>query len=362
MQAALHDESVAFDRPPTYDPFELDRLDDAALDELPFGVIALDPEGTILRYNAAEARLARLDRSTVIGRTFFGEVAPCTAVPGFKGRFDELVEGRNERGVVRFEFLFDFKFGAQQVDIEMVRVPDAERTYILVNRRSFGPAREGLDPGFPAPRQAELQPPSREVGVARDTREQRVVHAPIVLLDALLRTCDRVAPETWSIFCREWGVQWGRRAVVDLETRCLEETERSLRERPMAEVTQRLAESLRAEGWGELRFDLEGSRSTGAVTLTLGNSALVAASRRDGGRRCHLIAGMVGAVLSHLAGRRLHVEEVECAAHGHERCRMIAVGATRARAVERLAADGVPLADILTNLRTGHGSASGTSS
>ena len=63
----------------------LDRYDDAALDDLPFGVICLDAAGTILRYNLAEARLARLDRSKVLGRGFFRDIAPCTATPEFKG-------------------------------------------------------------------------------------------------------------------------------------------------------------------------------------------------------------------------------------------------------------------------------------
>lgn len=355
MSSPLREGAVAFERPPTFDSFELDRLDDAALDELPFGVIALDREGTILRYNAFEARLARLDRNTVIGRTFFGEVAPCTTGPDFKGRFDSLMEGQVEQGVVRFEFLFDFKFGAQQVSVEMLRVPGAQRAYLLIDRQSFEPAREGLDPGFPAPRHRELRPLEQDRGVVRDTREQRVVRAPILLLDALLRTCDRVAPDTWSLFCREWGIQFGRRMVVDLETRCLEETDRSLGERPMVEVTQRLAEAIREQGWGDVRFDLGRSTQTGAMTIELDNSALVAASRSDGGRRCHLLAGMFGAVLSHLASRRLHVEEVACAAHGHERCQMIVVGSARAAVVERLASSGAPVEQIHSSLRTGHG-------
>lgn len=49
---------------------DLDNLSDAALDELPYGVICLRRDGTILRYNLAEARLARLDRAVVLGRRF----------------------------------------------------------------------------------------------------------------------------------------------------------------------------------------------------------------------------------------------------------------------------------------------------
>lgn len=347
--------SIEFSRPPTFDPFEVDRLDDAELDELPFGVICLDAQGTILRYSAAEARLARLDRTTVIGRRFFGEVAPCTDTPEFEGRFHRLVRGETGEAIVRFDYLFDFEFGAQDVHIEMLRVPGADRYYLFVNRERFHPPREGLAPGFPAPRQSALSPPERERGVLRDDREQRVVTTPLVLFEALLRTCDRVAPETWEIFCRQWGLEWGRRTVVDMETACLEATGESLRERPMEEVAERIAESLRAQGWGELRLDLS-SAAEGALSVRLANGALAAASRhRAGGRRCHLVAGLLSGLLSHVAGRRLHCEEVACAGQGHEACELLVVGVTRADRLAALARRQTRTQDILTLLETSDG-------
>lgn len=62
----------------TFDPDRLNALGDEELDALPFGVISLDVEGRIARYNMADARFARLDRGQVVGRSFFGEVARCT--------------------------------------------------------------------------------------------------------------------------------------------------------------------------------------------------------------------------------------------------------------------------------------------
>lgn len=334
-----------FDASATIDGLDLDQMSDAALDELSFGVICLDHEGTILRYNAAEARMARLDRTDVVGNTFFGVIAPCTDTPEFKGRFDDFVAGRIDAPVVRFDYVFDFKFGAQDVKIELTAGSEG-RYYVLVNRKKFRPVREGLPEGFPAPRQAELSPPEEEPGSLRDTREQREVRTPLLLFEALLRTCDRVAPQTWQVFCREWGTQWGRRAVVDLETQCLEQTEQSLRERPMREVAERLARYVERQGWGGLTVDLS-SASSGGVLVELERSALVAATRREGDRRCHLIAGLLAAVFSHLAHRRLHVEEVCCAAAGHDHCRFLVVGKTRRATVERLASEGAPVSTIL---------------
>ncbi len=41
-----------------------------------------------------------------------------------------------------------------------------------------------------------------------------------------------------------------------METACLEATEQSLRERPMSEVAQRIAEMTRSQGWGDIQIDL----------------------------------------------------------------------------------------------------------
>lgn len=120
---------------------EVDEMTDTELDALPFGVVGLDAEGTILRYNLYESRLARLDRNQVLGREFFGEVAPCTAVESFGGRFWRMVQKGEAATIERFDFVFDFRFGAQQVAVEIVPLPSVGRYYLLINRAAIGPAR-----------------------------------------------------------------------------------------------------------------------------------------------------------------------------------------------------------------------------
>ena len=46
--------------PDSFKPLSIDERSDAEIDALPFGVIALDEAGTVLRYNLYESRLARL--------------------------------------------------------------------------------------------------------------------------------------------------------------------------------------------------------------------------------------------------------------------------------------------------------------
>jgi photoactive yellow protein len=107
----------------------------AALDAYPDGVITLGRDGTIVRYNRAEAQLARRNQDDTIGLNFFRDVAPCTAVQDFKGRFDAFA-GRTDSGAERFDFTFLFAWGRQDVGITMIRKAGVPEINLLVSVRS----------------------------------------------------------------------------------------------------------------------------------------------------------------------------------------------------------------------------------
>jgi photoactive yellow protein len=92
------------------------------VDELPYGFVVLDAEGFILLYNRYEARLARYPAERAVGRNFFSDVAPCTRVEAFHGRFRALVEGARQDD--RFAFRFHFLHGAQDVMVHLTRAPE----------------------------------------------------------------------------------------------------------------------------------------------------------------------------------------------------------------------------------------------
>lgn len=307
-----------------FDPRAIDEASDADLDSLQFGVIGVDREGTILRYNLYESRFARLDRNQVLGRRFFGEVAPCTKNDAFLGRFERFTAPDCELMTDRFPFLFDFKFGAQEVVVEFVRASAPGRYYLLVNRTSARGPRAGIPSTELAVEQRVLAPGEAELGVMRDDVEMRVVRVPWSFLAALRVTCERLAPESWPILCDEWGRQWGRRAAVDLESTALERHAKSLRELTMATVAELVSEQLNSEGWGRATFDFALSNA-GLVAIDFERSALAESARMStrarstggvpssNGFSCHLLAGCLGALLSHVANRKLVVREVQCA-------------------------------------------------
>jgi photoactive yellow protein len=99
---------------------DVNMLSEVALDRLPYGLITVDAEGKVLFYNEWQARFAGLPRYLVLGRNFFGEVAPCTRAAVFEGRFRNFVKEHrttsNSARVEMFDYVFTF------VQFEYVRI------------------------------------------------------------------------------------------------------------------------------------------------------------------------------------------------------------------------------------------------
>lgn len=321
----------------------VDLIDDHELDRAPFGIICLDGEGTILRYNLYESRLARLDRNQVLGRNFFEEVARCTRNDAFEGRFRRFIGGSSAPEDQRFEFVFDFAFGAQTVNVEQHRAPEGERFYLFVNRRSAGPVR--AEATEIAALQSALAPEESRVGIQRDGVERRFVEAPVTMFAALRTTFAKLAPEAWSLFSYEWGLQWGRRAAIELEADSLESASSSLEDLAMSDASRRVADYTQRRGWGAVRFDFTAVKE-GVIAIEVERSILAESAARPtlhkrGSREgsCSLVAGFFAGTMSHLAGRRVVVREIACRAHGAGCCTFVLVANDRAAALDRAIAD-----------------------
>lgn len=96
---------------------DIPEIDFATLDLLPYGIIVVDEEGRILYYNAREEEIANHQREDVLGKNFFSEVAPCTQVQEFYGRFKETMQ---RAGLVAdFHFRFPFPGRPREVEITL---------------------------------------------------------------------------------------------------------------------------------------------------------------------------------------------------------------------------------------------------
>jgi photoactive yellow protein len=119
---------VAFDAPDAL--ATLNELDDDALDACAFGVIGMDPDGTVVQYNAFEQRRAGMTRDRVVGRHFFSEVAPCTNNYLVATRYEE--EPALDAVI---PYVFTLRMRPTPVDLRLLRGPGAPRMYLLVRPR-----------------------------------------------------------------------------------------------------------------------------------------------------------------------------------------------------------------------------------
>jgi photoactive yellow protein len=106
------------------------KMSEEQLDQLPFGAIRLDKTGKVLSYNMAEAKLTGRDPKRVIGRNFFTEVAPCTNVQVFAGRFREGV-AKGDMHVI-FPYRFDFEMAPRDVSVTLFYSQQTDTAWVFV--------------------------------------------------------------------------------------------------------------------------------------------------------------------------------------------------------------------------------------
>lgn len=106
-------------------------LGESDLDALPFGLIEVDSAGLVLRYNSAEQALSGKSSNDVVGKNFFTEIAPCTAIESFRGRLSSFLASDAEPE--SFQFAFPFPTGTVKVSIAFVNSGRGS-AFVLVKR------------------------------------------------------------------------------------------------------------------------------------------------------------------------------------------------------------------------------------
>ena len=109
------------------------RINDLKEDELdvqPFGIIRLDRSGIVLSYNRYEQNKARRRPERVIGRNFFHDIAPCTRVKEFYGRFMDGVMKRDLN--TTFGFVFAMPHGERHVDISLFYKASDDSVWVII--------------------------------------------------------------------------------------------------------------------------------------------------------------------------------------------------------------------------------------
>jgi photoactive yellow protein len=105
---------------------QLTLMSDVELDALPFGVVEMDHQFKVMRYNATEARYSGLARDRVIGQHFFRDVAPWANNRRVAKRYqlDSLDE--------TIDYTFSLRMKPMPATLRMLKLACNERMYLLV--------------------------------------------------------------------------------------------------------------------------------------------------------------------------------------------------------------------------------------
>jgi photoactive yellow protein len=108
----------------------IDSMTETELDQLPHGAIQLSTDGRVLKFNAYESNLSSLKKENVIGKNFFKQVAPCTDVQEFYGKFRAGVSEKNLH--INFRYHFAFKQNPRDVTVTLFYSPTTDTVWVFV--------------------------------------------------------------------------------------------------------------------------------------------------------------------------------------------------------------------------------------
>lgn len=136
MTAELLDKYRAFFRVAGADVLDtIDGLAAPDFDALPIGAILLDQRARIVRYNRTEGELTDRDPASVLGLSFFLDLAVCGVSQHFQGRFKEAVKALSYDTIFPYVFFHQMPETMMLVRMAKPRVPmTSPHVWLLVRR------------------------------------------------------------------------------------------------------------------------------------------------------------------------------------------------------------------------------------
>lgn len=119
-----------------------DIFNETVIDQLPVGIVVLDHQGYVVKYNRFEECLARRRRQDVIGRSFFEDVAVCTDRPEIAGVFHQHIESNTLNSGLEFEFALPFLPEPREVKLHLHSFALQSRIYGLMMVEDVTPHKE----------------------------------------------------------------------------------------------------------------------------------------------------------------------------------------------------------------------------
>ncbi len=114
---------------------QLENLDEAGLNELDFGVIGIDQDTLVCRYNTFESKAASLEPGKALGHPFFTSVAQCMNNFLVAQRFEDALENGTPLDMT-IDYVLTWRMRPTKVLLRLLAAAEYQTRYILVHRLS----------------------------------------------------------------------------------------------------------------------------------------------------------------------------------------------------------------------------------
>ena len=112
-------------------PANLPSMTPEELDAVKLGIIQLDDRGHILQYNRSESAFSGMSRARLMGRHFFGEVAPCANNSIVRGQFEHAIA--NGVGDTTVPYTFTYKMNPVNVNLRLFRHEGSGTNWLIID-------------------------------------------------------------------------------------------------------------------------------------------------------------------------------------------------------------------------------------
>lgn len=123
--------NLSFDQPDLAE--QLDGLSDEQINHLTFGVIGMDGDALVQRYNAFESQMAGLSPQRVLGFPLFTNVAPCMNNFLVAQRFEDAQTHAHTLDAT-IDYVLTLRMRPTKVKLRLLAWPAGKFRYVLVNR------------------------------------------------------------------------------------------------------------------------------------------------------------------------------------------------------------------------------------
>jgi len=109
----------------------LEAQTDDQLDEAPFGIVRMTRDGIVAAYCKSESHITGITQEYALGRYYFTQVAPCANNMMIASKYaqPELDE--------ELDYILTYVCEPVKVRLRLLKSPDSQYQYFLVDRKSF---------------------------------------------------------------------------------------------------------------------------------------------------------------------------------------------------------------------------------